>query len=742
MGQRRMRTVQIALAATLLLAGALLVHPSVKALGPTYVTGETSGIWDLEGSPYVVVDDAIVQDGQQLLIKPGVEVRFNANTILLVHGTIMAVGTEGQGILFTSNATMKDPGDWHGITISVHSSENLFEFTKIEYAVHGLRITEGSSAVVRHSEISNNSLSGVTLVTSFASIKDSLISNNNEGISAHGSELELIRSAVSMNAFTGLELYLSSALIESSDIVGNHNGIMAAGSEVFLFNSMEQSVMTSIWLDDISFVTTIDSFFGIADVFFDDLPSTLTVQWTLKVRVLDMYLASVPGATVTVEATLVNEMTLHTGGEGWIETLVVRELVMTKSETVVYNPYFVNATKEVHESGLEVLVNEPKVVTLKFSVDFVDPEAYAGMDLTVNEDENVFFDASGSVDDDPDFLTTGGFLWTFYDFDGHHMETGVTISHVFQTPGTYSVKLRTEDSFGNWDVDYLEVRVEDITDPTAVLSAPGETKIRETVVLDASASTDNDPDFSDTGNFRWTIGVGNEDIILYGATVEYRFERAGIHTIQLDVSDASGNVATELSEVKVIREPDEFPYVPLAVLALFGIAFAGVANTEAGKFWFLKFLILPLYSKLSKKDVLDHFIRGQIYGYLVVHPGDNYTTIKKNLDLTNGTLTYHLVVLEREGFVKSQLRGTRRFYYPKGVKMPDNGTGFPAIKDDIITRVEETPGITVRDLAALIGVSRQLTNYHLRALIQEGYVQVERKGMKTRCYPIEKGAAK
>ena len=741
MGQRRMRAVQIALAATLLLAGALLVHPSVKALGPTYVTGETSGIWDLEGSPYVVVGDAIVHDGQQLLIKPGVEVRFNANTILLVHGTIMAVGTEGQGISFTSNATVKDPGDWHGITISVFSGENQFEFTKIEYAVHGLRITVESSAVVRHSEISNNSLSGVTLVTSFASIKDSLITNNNVGIMADTSELELIRSVISLHPDSGLALSLSSGLIESSDIIDNHNGIMAVGSEVFLFNSTEQSVLTSIWLGDVSFVTTIDSFFGIADVVFDGFPSTLTVQWTLKVRVLDMHLAGVPSAAVTVEATLVNEMTLHTGGEGWTETLIVRELVMTNTETVVYNPYFVNATREVHESGLEVLVNETKVVTLKFSADFVDPEAYAGLDLTVNEDENVFFDASGSMDDDPDFLTTGEFFWTFYDFDGHHMEAGVTVSHVFLTPGTYSVKLRTEDSFGNWDVDYLEVRVEDITDPTAVLSAPGETKIRETVVLDATASTDNDPDFSDTGSFTWTIGVGDEDIILYGATVEYRFERAGIHTIQLDVSDASGNAAREMSEVKVIREPDEFPYVPLAVLALIGIAFAGAANTEAGKFWFLKFLILPLYSKLSKKDVLDHFIRGQIYGYLVVHPGDNYTTIKKNLDLTNGTLTYHLVVLEREGFVKSQLRGTRRFYYPKGVKMPDNGTGFPAIKDDIITRVKETPGITVRDLAALIGVSRQLTNYHLRALIQEGYVQVERKGMKTRCYPVEKGPA-
>jgi predicted transcriptional regulator len=670
-----------------------------------------------------------------------VEVRFNANILLLVHGTIRALGTEGQVINFTSNATLKDPGDWKGITVSVNSNENIFEFTKIEYAAHGLRITEESSAIVRHSEISNNSMSGVTLVTSFAGIKDSLITNSNAGISARGSELELIRSAVTMNAFTGLDLSLSSALIEWSDIIDNHNGIMAVGSEVFLFNSTEESTMTSIWMSDVSLVTTIDSFFGIGDVVFDGLPSTLTVQWTLKVRVLDMYQAGVPGAAVTVEATLISEMMTHSGEEGWTETIIVRDLVMTNTETVFYNPYFVNATREMHESGLDVLVNEPKVVTLKFSADFVNPEAYAGLDLTVNEDENVFFDAGGSVDDDPDFLTAGEFFWTFYDFDGHYIEAGLTVSYVFQTPGTYSVKLRTEDSFGNWDVDHLEVRVEDITDPFGMLSVPKDAKIQETVVLDASASTDNDPDFPDNGNFTWTIGVGDEDVKLYGDVVEYRFNSAGIHTIQLDVSDASGNVATELSEINVIREPDEFPYVPLAILALFGIAFAAAANTEAGKYWFLKFLILPLYSKLSKKDVLDHFIRGQIYGYLVVHPGDNYTTIKNNLDLTNGTLTYHLDVLEREGFIKSQLRGTRRFYYPKGVKMPDNGTGFPAIKEDIIMRVEETPGITVRDLAALIGVSRQLTNYHLRALIQEGYVRVERKGMKTRCYPAERGPA-
>jgi hypothetical protein len=68
-------------------------------------------------------------------------------------------------------------------------------------------------------------------------------------------------------------------------------------------------------------------------------------------------------------------------------------------------------------------------------------------------------------------------------------------------------------------------------------------------------------------------------------------------------------MALDLADVRVLKEPEEFPYLPLFAAAFVGIAFAGIANTEAGKYWFLKFLILPLYVKLSKKDVLGSDLR-------------------------------------------------------------------------------------------------------------------------------------
>ena len=154
-----------------------------------------------------------------------------------------------------------------------------------------------------------------------------------------------------------------------------------------------------------------------------------------------------------------------------------------------------------------------------------------------------------------------------------------------------------------------------------------------------------------------------------------------------------------------------------------------------GKFGLFKFLLIPLYVKLKRKDILDHFLRGQIYGYIKVHPGEHYTAMNRNLQLNNGTLTYHLDVLEREGLIISKPKGSRKIFYPVGMKIPDNG--LHAIQEDILERVNESPGMSISDLARLMGTSRQLANYHVKKLVEDGKIDIERKGVKARCYPSE-----
>jgi hypothetical protein len=70
---------------------------------------------------------------------------------------------------------------------------------------------------------------------------------------------------------------------------------------------------------------------------------------------------------------------------------------------------------------------------------------------------------------------------------------------------------------------------------------------------------------------------------------------------------------------------------------------------------FFKFLVIPLYTKIRREEVLDHFTRGRIYGMIESSPGVHYTLIKKKVGVGNGTLTYHLSTLEREGFIRAEI---------------------------------------------------------------------------------------
>ena len=78
-----------------------------------------------------------------------------------------------------------------------------------------------------------------------------------------------------------------------------------------------------------------------------------------------------------------------------------------------------------------------------------------------------------------------------------------------------------------------------------------------------------------------------------------------------------------------------------------------------------------MFTRVQKDDVLDQFVRGEIYGYVKTNPGATYNEIMQKLGLKNGTLSYHLHMLEKMEMIKSRLEGIRyRAFYPTGMKFP------------------------------------------------------------------------
>jgi len=173
----------------------------------------------------------------------------------------------------------------------------------------------------------------------------------------------------------------------------------------------------------------------------------------------------------------------------------------------------------------------------------------------------------------------------------------------------------------------------------------------------------------------------------------------------------------------------------MAVVAVAGssAALLGVALTERGKSGLLFLLFVPLYTRLRHDKVLDHETRGMIRGYIVANPGDHYNSIKEALELPNGTLAYHIQVLQKEMIVRSVKDGKFRRFYPAEMRVPEGGEPTK-IQRVILDLIRTNPGITARDAAGLLGLTSSTVSYHLEKLEELSRVEYRREGITKRLY--------
>lgn len=310
----------------------------------------------------------------------------------------------------------------------------------------------------------------------------------------------------------------------------------------------------------------------------------------------------------------------------------------------------------------------------------------------------------------------------------------VGIMYLPQGEGERTVTLTIIDRAGNsrsadltLDVDtvFPTIRVDDFHDGMRVTTEPlrivGWTEPGSKVVYVNDRMAALSPD----GKFTTTIEL-----------VE------GWQEVRFVVIDRAGNRGDVSYEVKALGQPSFDP--PVAALAAGTILVtlgALAVTTEAGR-WSMMALVIPLYTKLRKDKILDQRTRGLIEGYITANPGANYTIIRDNLDLADGTLTYHLQVLEREGFVYSIREGLFRCFYPQGVPPPKRGKlHLSDTQADIVRIAKRIPGITVGEIATAMNRRPNVISYHLKLLRDGGLIRMEEDGRHVRVYPIDSAVA-
>lgn len=300
--------------------------------------------------------------------------------------------------------------------------------------------------------------------------------------------------------------------------------------------------------------------------------------------------------------------------------------------------------------------------------------------------------------------------------------------------GPHRVTVRAEDGAGNGVEAALDL-VLDTTAPFITLEGLSDGARVTTEPLEVRGRTEPG------AKVVWVNGVMAklEDDGSFRLTVELP---SGDQELRIYVIDKAGNEGEEAIALEVLSAPSlDVPWEAAAtgtvLLALAGL----VASTEVGR-WGLMLLFLPLYTKLRKEKILDQRTRGLIQGYIMANPGCNYTLLRDNLDLADGTLTYHLQVLEREGFVYSIREGLFRCFYPTGLPPPRRGKlHLSDTQADIVRICKRIPGITVGEIATAMNRRPNVISYHLKLLNEGGLITLEEDGRHVRVYPVEAAVA-
>ncbi len=161
-----------------------------------------------------------------LTLQPGVELRFNRSTRFIVGtssgnpGALVAEGTAGNPIIFTSAQEVKTPGDWYGI-IFYQTSASLSSLNHciVEYAGY-------------------SSWGGIYIYNSSPQINNCTIRNNqNYGIRVSQGTPTITNSHITANGSYGVYIQNATPSITYSSIIDNGNYAMTNTTSNIIVNA-------------------------------------------------------------------------------------------------------------------------------------------------------------------------------------------------------------------------------------------------------------------------------------------------------------------------------------------------------------------------------------------------------------------------------------------------------------------------------------------------------------------------
>ena len=234
------------------------ISVTIESHGPTYHSGiiSVNETWTKSQSPHIINGELIISANLNLEAGAVIELSANdtiwSNITVANQGDIQVRGTDGEPIIFTSDAQIPQPADWNGIFFESSESENsIFDNCIIEYSDFGINIYERTISII-NSRIQYNDDYGILCEGSrFIEFHDNIITEN-DGM------------PISINADGVTTIGTNNILIDNNN--GNYGDcIEVNGGEIIHSGIWRNQGVPYIITDDI-YLTT------------DNIPPVITIE--------------------------------------------------------------------------------------------------------------------------------------------------------------------------------------------------------------------------------------------------------------------------------------------------------------------------------------------------------------------------------------------------------------------------------------------------------------------------------
>ncbi len=210
--------------------------------------GDDSATWYDHGIYYRFTDDVTVAAGKTLTLSPGVIIKFNTGRRMNIGGTLVAEGTAGQHITFTSSQGTPAPGDWYYLAFT-GSSECSMNYCDVSYGGYGYGTegmiqlaSSGPNFTISNSTVSHSWNYGINLGgTASPTITNcSIFDNADHGvqIQASSAAATLTNNTIAYNGGDGVRNYGTTGQVTNNIITDNAGYGINGDCPTFSYNDV------------------------------------------------------------------------------------------------------------------------------------------------------------------------------------------------------------------------------------------------------------------------------------------------------------------------------------------------------------------------------------------------------------------------------------------------------------------------------------------------------------------------